>query len=217
MYGSVELSECSESCIGKSCNRSDDCGGPGEICDWSHRCALSRQHKIKQSPRNSNTNTKSSNSFPPWLIAVLTISLIVFFSAVGIAVAVFWYVKRMRLAKASHAETVFFQNTQSRGAEIPSQVSQQQNIRFPDSSNPVALTDQLQPGIYENVPPKTRKPIDEPQRFQNITVQDNLNSAQTDYDDERYQLENEQNNDSHHYDNIQHEPFYNTLEPTDTS
>ena len=89
-----EFGVCSEHCIGKSCSTSDDCGGPGETCNSYHRCAF-----------NQNSNT-ASNSLPSWMIAVITVSLVVFLITVGLVLAVFWYVKKKRPANATQAGTV---------------------------------------------------------------------------------------------------------------
>jgi hypothetical protein len=51
------------------------------------------------------------------LIAVITVSLVVFLIAVGITLAVFWYVKRKRPANTTQAGTVPLQNTPYRGAQ----------------------------------------------------------------------------------------------------
>ncbi|XP_028399898.1 keratin-associated protein 5-3-like [Dendronephthya gigantea] len=74
---SDKISVCSVNCIGKFCRTTKECGGPGETCGSSNKCAV------------QTSKASSTNSFPPWLIAVLTISLVVFFTAVGVLVAVF--------------------------------------------------------------------------------------------------------------------------------
>ena len=89
-----ELSECSGNCIGKSCGTNDDCGGPDETCTSNHECAV--EH----------------DTFPPWLIAVLTVSSVSFFVAVGILVAVIWYFQKKRPAITPQRGRVPLQNTQ---------------------------------------------------------------------------------------------------------
>ena len=122
-----EFSECSAHCVGKSCSRSDDCGGPGETCDSDHRCAV-----------NQESNT-ASKSLPPWLIAVITVSLVVFLIAVGLLLSVFWHVKKKPQVNTIHAGTMPLQNIHQ-GAEIQNQP----NTQFSHLNNPTAFETQLQ-------------------------------------------------------------------------
>ena len=97
------------------------------------------------------------------MIAVLTICLVVFFTAVGVLLAVFWYVKKTRLANTSRVGTVSLQNTQFQGAEIP---HWQQNTQPSDPNNPTAFRNQLQHVNYKNVAHSSNNLINKPQRFQ---------------------------------------------------
>ncbi|CAB4005247.1 Hypothetical predicted protein [Paramuricea clavata] len=101
-----EFGVCSEHCVGKSCSTSDDCGGAGETCNSDHRCAF--------------------NSLPSWAIAVITVSLVVFLIAVGLVLAVFWYVKKKRPANATQAGTVPLPNTPYQGTETQNPAKSQQ-------------------------------------------------------------------------------------------
>ena len=90
---SYELSECSDHCIGKSCNTNDDCGGPDETCHSDRTC-------------------KKVPLLPPWAVAVLKVSLVVLLFAIGVLLAVFWYRRRRRSTDTTHAETLLLHNTQ---------------------------------------------------------------------------------------------------------
>ena len=98
-----ELSECSAHCIGKSCNTNDDCGGPGEVCH-SYIC-LNGKISVTTGISGSATSTgsvkefttkysKCSTPLPSWVIAIITICLVVFLIAIGILLAVFFCMKR---------------------------------------------------------------------------------------------------------------------------
>ena len=116
-----ELSECSAHCIGKSCNKNDDCGGPGETCDSDHKCT-------------------DIQNYPPWVIAVIIVCLVVFLVAVGILLAVVWHMKRKR-SDTTQAGTVPLHNTQYQEAETQNQQSnisptyQGTTFRIPNQSH----------------------------------------------------------------------------------
>ena len=88
-----ELNECSDDCIGKSCETNDDCGGPGETCNTDHRC---------------------TTSLPHWLIAVITVSAVLFLTVIVIVLAVFWYLRKRQPANSTRSATVPSQNREAR-------------------------------------------------------------------------------------------------------
>ena len=97
-----ELSECSADCIGKSCGTRDDCGGPGEICNSDHRCAIIL--------------------LPPWLIAVITVSGVgVVLLIAGMLLVVYIKQKKAPYTASTHAGQVPLHNTRYEGGE--SQIS----------------------------------------------------------------------------------------------
>ena len=108
-------------------NLVDNCGGSGETCDSDHRCAVNQ----------------NSNSLPSWMIAVITVSLVVFLIAIGLVLAVFWYVKKKRPANATQAGTVPLQNTPYQGTEIQ---NQQPNTQFSGFNNPTTFQNHPQHG-----------------------------------------------------------------------
>ena len=103
-----ELNECSDHCIGKSCETNDDCGGPGETCNSDHRC---------------------TTSLPHWLTAVVTVSIVLFLTVVVIVLAVYCYTKRKRQANST-PETVLSQNTQTQETRTQNQQSNTQLSGF---------------------------------------------------------------------------------------
>ena len=104
---------------------------------------------------------------PSWLIAVITVSLIVFLIAVGVLLAVFWYIKSKRAANASQAGTVPLLNTQYQGVQTP-----QPNTQFSGVTNPTyhETTGQNQPGQTPQTNDVAYQPPNStyyPQEFQN--------------------------------------------------
>ena len=91
------------------------------------------------------------------MIAVITVSLVVFLIAVGLLLAIFWYVKKKPQVNTIHAGTMPLQNIHQ-GAEIQNQP----NTQFSHLNNPTAFENQLQQ-CNNNVARKSHNP----QRFHN--------------------------------------------------
>ena len=201
-----ELSECSASCIRQSCGANDDCGGPDETCTSNYECAIEQ--------------SDDTSSFPPWLIAVLTVSLILFFVAVGILVAVVWSFQRRRPANTPQRGSVPLQNTQYQGGQVQNQQANTSGL-----NNPTAYQNQLsQSG---NVAHPFHNPSTVyPGRFQNgaqATPSQGLafqNPTQHRYENSEFHPSqtNDQlgsNSEGHHYNNQLHQQFYHTVERPD--
>jgi hypothetical protein len=96
------------------------------------------------------------------MIAVITVSLVVFLIAIGLVLAVFWYVKKKRPANATQAGTVPLQNTPYQGTEIQ---NQQPNTQFSGFNSPTTFQNHPQHG--NNVVQQSHNPSHYPQGFQN--------------------------------------------------
>ena len=203
-----ELSECSANCIGKSCGTNDDCGGPDETCASNYECAVEQK--------------SDTSSFPPWLIAVLTVSLILFFVAVGILVAVVWYFQKKRPANTPQRGSVPLQNTQCQGGQVQNQQADTSGL-----NNPTAYQNQL--SHSGNVAHPSHNPSTVyPGRFQNGAQAASShglpfqNPTQHGFENFGYhphpsQTNGQQgrNNEGHQYNNLLHDQFCPTLERPD--
>ena len=215
-----ELSECSANCIGKSCLTNDDCGGPDETCDSNERCAFQQKLKINS---QQTSNSSSSSSFPPWLIAVLTVSLVLFFVAVGILVAVVWYYQKKRPTNTPQGGSVPLQNTQYQGGQV-----QNQQANAPGLNNPTAYQNQLShsgnvthpshnpstvnPGRFQNGPQAASS---QGLAFQNPTQQGHETSGFHDFHPSQANDQQGCNSEGQQYNSQMHEQFYHTLERPD--
>ena len=101
-----ELNECSDHCIGKSCETNDDCGGPGETCNSEYRCT----NVTQTVQHNVNKVKHSSNSL---LIPLISVSAVLFLAIVVMVLAVFWFVRYRRTANSAQSRTVPLQNSQN--------------------------------------------------------------------------------------------------------
>ena len=195
-----ELSECSDHCIGKSCNANGDCGGPGETCH-SDLC-LDETGGLSVNVGQSGGSVsakKSAASLPPWGIAIITVCLAMFLIAVGILLAVFLYMKRKRSADATAAgplpqESIQYQT----GAEMLNQPT-------PQSCN-------LSNPIYHD-------PEVESQNPGTIIQNGQGNNSSQHYHNQGYKtamsLDQTQPKDVQHYHNEMHDPVYHALESQD--
>ena len=163
--------------------------------------------------------TKSNIPLPPWLIAVISVSAVVFLIIVGIVLAVFWYTKGKRATNAvTQAGNVPLHNTRYQGAGVR---NSQPNRQLSGIANPTYQenTFQNQRGQTNDVvhqsPHSTYYPQGLQSRAQNtanqIPVDQNLVTMP--------QKENEsQGNQSaphptqHQFHNQQNNPVYHTLE-----
>ena len=213
-----ELSECSDHCIGKSCNTNDDCGGPGEICDSA--ICLHETGKIsvtiglsRSSVSVKDCNTKcSKNSFsssspkilppksvPPWIIAFTTVSLVVFLGSIAILLAGFLYMKRKRSSDAAQVGPLPQENIQYQaGAEIVNQP----NAKLCNLSNP----------IYHDLEVESQNP--------GTVIQNGEgNKSFQHYHNQGYKTamssDPTQPEDVQHHHNEMHDPVYHTLESQD--
>ena len=206
-----ELSGCSAHCIGKSCNTNDDCGGPDETCNSDHRCTDIR-------------------IFQPWVIVVITVSLVVLLIGIGILVVVVWHIKRKQPADATQTRNMPLQNIQHQaGAEIRSQP----NARY--LNNPTYQRNALpnQPGQNNNVayPSHSYYPTSvlgsssqaHIVQSQNSAMQGNenhgfhMNSSPRNNDNQGHQTaisshQTQPKNEVHHYHNQMSHPVCHTLE-----
>ena len=159
-----ELSECSDHCIGKSCNANDDCGGPDETCD-SHLCGKAgKPLPLRPGGKVSLSAKESSNPLPPWGIAVITVSLVVFLIAVGILLGAYFYVKRKRAANRTQAGTVPLRNSPYEATET----SQNQQPSAPPPYQALAFQVANQPEQTSNVAHPSSNSYNSP-RFHNGT------------------------------------------------
>ena len=167
--------------------------------------------------QNSDTS-----SFPPWLIAVLTVSLILFFVAVGILVAVVWYFQKKRPANTPQRGSVPLQNTQCQGGQV-----QNQPVNTSGLNNPAAYQNQL--SHSGNVTHPSNNPLTVyPGRFQNEAQAASSqglafqNPIQQGYENSGFhphpsQTNGQQgrHNEGHQYNNQLHDQFCHTLERPD--
>ena len=154
--------------------------------------------------QNSDTS-----SFPPWLIAVLTVSLILFFVAVGILVTVVWYFQKKRPANTPQRGSVPLQNTpeaSTPGLNSPTtyQLSHSGNLAHP-SHNPSTVY----PGRFQN---GAQAASSQGSAFQDPTQQGYENSG---FHPSQTIDQQGRSNESNQYNNQMHEQFYHTLERPD--
>lgn len=195
-----ELSECSADCIGKSCNADKDCGGPSETCGDDNRCI-------------------TGVSPPLWMIAVTTVSIVLFLVAVGISLALFWYMKRKPPANGAvpllESERSGFQNQRQGNTQLSDvNTAQHQGITFsnqpypnsnvssvaPQSHNPGFLNATHGNPIHVQQNPTRPTQGNENQGFYRNKAQENQTAPTP------------SNNAVHLYQNPPHNPFYSICE-----
>jgi hypothetical protein len=157
------------------------------------------------------------------LIAVLTVSLLLFFTAVGILVGVIWYHQKKRPANAPQSGSVALQNTQYQGTQ-----AQNRQAVAADVSNPTSYQHHLLQGNKDVAHPSQHPstahrggPQNGPSApNQSLTSQ---NPTQQTHENSEFhfnpsQTHNQQGHtNDHQYNNQLHDQVYHTLESPDAA
>ena len=86
-------------------------------------------------------------SFPPWVIPVIAVSLVMFLFAVGILLAVFWYMKSKRQTDTTQTGTMPLHNTQYQGG---AEIQNQSNAQSSYLNNPTQQPEQINNGAHQS-------------------------------------------------------------------
>ena len=81
-----------------------------------------------------------NQSFPPWVIPVIAVSLVMFLLAVGMLLAVFWYMKSKRQTDTTQTGTMPLHNIQYQGG---AEIQNQSNAQSFYSNDPTQQPEQI--------------------------------------------------------------------------
>ena len=88
-----------------------------------------------------------NQSFPPWVIPVIAVSLFMFLLAVGMLLAVFWYMKSKRQTDTTQTGTMPLHNTQYQGG---AEIQNQSNAQSSYLNNPTQQPEQINNGAHQS-------------------------------------------------------------------